>query len=354
MPISKTLPNNSVQQTSTNVESHAIYAALAGGVIGFITGLIVFSGGNVTLFERGISLGFVVAILGGVLAIATYLFVAIARLGRVNSAWGYIRHRVNIWTLALVHGLLAFLLYALLFYVVAQSFIGARLDVWASSTLTALAAGLACYAVYLSAKKINAVRVSVLLAIFLVSGTFISMLTASDPQWWYYHFSSLGASGGVSAYAFNATLIIAGLVVVALTKYITDDFAKLHTVHTKMNKIRRTTFQALLASMGIALAFVGAFVYDAFPLIHNISASGMAVLFLLIVLLLPWLMPQFNKAYFLASYLLLVALAIAVWLFASVQYFNLTVFELVAAAIIFTWLIVFVRNMAALLEDTCR
>jgi hypothetical membrane protein len=239
----------------------------------------------------------------------------------------------------------------LLFYIVGQSFIGAKLDVWASSVLTALAAGFASYVVYLSVERMNAVRVSMLLAAFLVSGTFISMLTASNPQWWYYHFSSLGASGGVSAYAFNATLIIAGLVVVALSKYITDDFLKLQGDDTKKGSARHVIFQTLLSGLGIALACVGAFVYDAFPLIHNVSASGMAVLFLLIIVPLPWLMPQFHRAYFLASYLLLAALIASVWLFAGVGYFNLTVFELVAAAIIFTWLVVFVRNLAALLED---
>lgn len=339
------------QKTNAHVESRAIYAALIGGVIGFGLGMIVFAGGDVTLFERGVSLGFVVAILGGSLALLTYLITALRGEARVKTLWRHILDHVNVWAIALVHGLLAFLMFALLFYVVSQSFIGATLDVWSSSILTALAAGVTCYITYLSAKRMDAVRISTMLAMFLLSGTFISMMTASDPHWWYYHFSSLGANGGVSAYAFNATLIIAGLVVVALTKYITDDFVKLDETKSKMNKARRVTFRVLLAGIGVAFALVGAFVYDAYPLIHNTAAGGMAVLFLFIVLALPWLMPQFHKAYFLASYLLLIALIVSVWLFASVGYFNLTVFELVAAAIIFTWLVVFVRNLAALLDD---
>ncbi len=341
------------QGASTKVESRAIYAAIIGGLIGFATGLFVFNGGNVSLFERGISLGFVSAILGGVLALLTYLVIDTGRIGKsgARSVWRYITDHIDTWALALVHGLLGFLVYALLFYIVGQSFIGAKLDVWSSSVLTALAAGFACYVTYLSAKQMNAVRISVLLAAFLLSGTFISMLTASNPHWWYYHFSSLGANGGISAYAFNATLIIAGLVVVALSKYITNDFMKLHKESTSTNKARRAIFQTLLSGIGVAFALVGAFVYDAFPLIHNTAAGGMAVLFLLIIVPLPWLMPQFHRAYYLASYLLLAALLVSVWLFASVGYFNLTVFELVAAAIIFTWLVVFVRNLAALLDD---
>lgn len=343
--------SESSSTTNARAESRAIYAALIGGAIGFVVGLVAFAGGHATLFERGISIGFVTAILGGVLALATYAYVDGKRIEKSDSAWGFMLSHIDTWAIALVHGLLAFLFYALLWYIVGQSFIGATLDQWAASVLTALMAGFACYVVYLSAVQMNAVRIAGILAAFLLSGTFISMLTASDPHWWYYHFSSLGANGGVSAYAFNATLIIAGLVVVALARLIAGDLAKLHGKQTQKNQVRRATFQVLLSGIGIAFALVGAFVYDVFPLIHNTAAGGMAVLFLAIVLLLPWLMPQFHKAYFLASYLLLAALLVSVWLFAVVGYFNLTVFELVAAGIIFTWLVVFVRNLAALLQD---
>lgn len=342
---------NPPSTTNAKSESRAIYAALIGGVVGFVVGLLAFSGGYATLFERGISIGFVTAILGGILALVTYAYVDGKRIEKSDSTWGFVLSHIDTWTIALVHGLLAFLFYAPLWYIVGQSFIGATLDMWAASVLTALMAGFACYVAYLSAVQMSAVRIAGILAAFLLSGTFISMLTAGDPHWWYYHFSSLGANGGVSAYAFNATLIIAGLVVVALARLIASDLAKLHGEQTRANQARRATFQVLLSGIGIAFALVGAFVYDTFPLIHNTAAGGMAVLFLAIVLLLPWLMPQFQKAYFLASYLLLGALCVSVWLFAVVGYFNLTVFELVAAAIIFVWLVVFVRNLAALLQD---
>lgn len=333
-------------------ESQAIYAALIAGAVGFVVGLVAFFERQVPIFDRGISLGSVVAILGGVVALLTYLIVGSKRGEKSKNPWQFITTHIDTWALALVHGLLVFLAGAVLFYIVGRSFIGVTLDMWAASVLTALAAGATGYAVYLSAKHMNAVMVSALLAMFLMSGTFVSMLTAGDPGWWYYHFSSLGAGGGVSGYAFNATLIIAGLVVVALTKYIGDDLARLDAKKTKWSTARYRTFEVLLATMGVALALVGAFTYDAFPAIHNTAAGGMAMLFLVIVLALPWLTPQFQKAYFVASYLLLGGLLASVWLFADVGYFNLTVFELMAFALIFTWLVVFVRHLAALLEDS--
>jgi len=46
-----------------------------------------------------------------------------------------------------------------------------------------------------------------------------------------------------------------------------------------------------------------------------------------------------------------VAVMICSWLFVGVGYLNLTTFELLAAGIIFAWLIVFVRHIAAGLAD---
>lgn len=338
----------------SSVESRAIYAAFVGGGLGACIGLLLFWGGNVSLFERAtVSLGFVSSILGGLVALVTYLIVAMKQASQARrSWWQYVKQHLSTWSLALVHGLLIFLTYALLFYIVSQSFIDAHIDRWSASVLLALATGFVSYVVYLSAATMTTIRVSMLLALFLLSGTFISMLTAGNPHWWDDHFSSLGAGGGVSGYAFNATLIIAGLVIVALSRYITDDFNKLQYGGQISQKAKVGIVQSILAGIGIALAFVGLFVYNEYPSIHNAAAAGMAFLFIGLVVALPWVAPGFTRAFFIASYALLGALLAGVWLFLGVQYFNLTVFELVAAAIIFTWLVVFVRNTAALLGDS--
>lgn len=335
------------------IESRAIYAAYIGGGVGFFTGLITFWGSDVSLFTKGFSLGFVGSILGGVVALITFLVVSAKLDDRTDkvSWWQYAKGHVSTWSLALVHALLVFLTYALLFYVVSESFKDAYIDMWSASVITALSTGFAAYIIMLSASTMTAVRVAMLLALFLLSGTFISMMTASDPHWWYVHFSSLGAGGGVSGYAFNATLIIAGLVIVALSRYITEDFNKLKHDGAISQKAKVGILQVLLTGIGLGLAGVGAFVYNEFPAIHNTSAGGMAFLFLGIVILLPLLTPGFTRAFFIASYSLLGALLVSVWLFARVGYLNLTMFEMMAAAIIFTWLVVFVRHVAAMLGD---
>lgn len=349
--LSKKPNGSSISQSST--ESRAIYAAFLGGGLGFLIGLVSFWGHDVSLFERGISLGFVGSILGGVTALITFLIVTILddKMPIAGQGWQRLKDMLSMGALALVHGLLIFLSYAMMFYVIKQSFRDATIDVWAASVILALSTGFAAYIVYLSAASMTAVRVSMLLALFLVSGALISMLTSSDPHWWYKHFSSLGAGSGVSGYAFNATLIIAGLVIVALTHYISEDFNRLKHSGTISQRSKVGILQGLLTGVGLMLAFVGMFVYDQFPLIHNSSAGGMAVMFLAIVTLLPVLTPGFTRAFFVASYALLAVLAVCYWLASNVHYLNLTMFELISASVIFIWVVIFVRHLAAMLDD---
>ena len=345
-----TISKQSSTDNSTNIESTAIYIALISGAVGFLVSLALFWGHTTALFTKGISIGFVASILAAVIALVIYVLTN-ARTARKASRKRKLSEHIGTWSIAIVHALLILLTYALIFFIVGRSFIGAEIDPFGSSTIVALATGMAGYITYLSAAQMNSMRIAVLLALFLVSGTFISMLSASDPNWWYVHFSSLGADSGVSSYAFNGTLIIAGVAMVGLTKHITDDFKKLQ--HEK-GLAKRTKAKALticIVGIGIMLALVGAFVYNVFPTIHNLAAGGMAIFFLLIILALPWLTPDFPKAFFVASYGLFAALLLSVWLYQTAGYFNLTIFELVAAAIIFTWLIVFVRYIAAMLED---
>lgn len=348
---------DAVDKNHSDVESRAIYSAFVGGGLGFLLGIPLFMSNSISLFERGLSVGYAGSIVGAFVALITYLIATSSQekiSKKTKTRWQEAKDYVATWSIALVHSLLIFLTYALLFYVISEAFKDALIDRWSASAILALSTGFASYVVYLSARTMTAVRVSMLLALFLLSGTFLSMMTASDPHWWDVHFSSLGAGGGVSGYAFNLTLIIAGIVIVALTRYITDDFKNLQHKGKISKKARVGILRILLAGVGLGLAGVGLFVYNEFPTIHNTSAGGMAFLFIGVVALLPVLTPGFTKAFFVASYLLLTALFVSVWLFLGVNYLNLTVFELLAAAIIFTWLVVFVRHLSALLSDESK
>ncbi len=99
-----------------------------------------------------------------------------------------------------------------------------------------------------------------------------------------------------------------------------------------------------LAIMGVMLACVGIFPVNVNMLLHNLSASGMALMFLLLLVGGPWIVRRMPRAYFLASWAFLAGLVASIALFAT-GYFGLTAFEIIVFALIFGWLAVFIRFM---------
>lgn len=349
--------NRPVEPTlsSRNIESRAIYYAGISGIVAFLISFVLFYPAIVPLFGRQ-SIGFMVSVIASLTALVIFFLVAeqqnMALAGGKLSLYRKFHVIFTTAALAFVHAAVVFLVFAAGYFLVQDAFKGLSLDSLTASILVAVSVALSSYAVYLAAVNITTVRVSSVLALFLVSGALTSMITAENPQWWEIHFSSLGGDDSFSSAAFNITLIVAGIVIVSLSDYIANDFAKLQHTHTKYIKDKANIVRIVLALIGMFLAFVGLFAYNEYPEIHNTSAGGMAIMFIGLVLGLPWLVPSFTRAFFMFSYGLMVGLVVCYWLFVGVGYLNLTAFELIAASIIFGWLVVFVRQIAADLSDT--
>lgn len=77
----------------------------------------------------------------------------------------------------------------------------------------------------------------------------------------------------------------------------------------------------------------------------------MVVLFFVLMIALRWLLPGFPRTFFLLGYSFLGCIVVAAVMFFPIGYYNLTAFELIAAAFIFGWLVIFVRNIAAVTAD---
>lgn len=241
------------------------------------------------------------------------------------------------------------LLTAIIFFVVSDAFTGLVLDGYISSVLVATTVAVTSYVVYLVGVGVSTVMIANALAVFLVAGVLVSMITADDPYWWQ-HLSSLGAGSGVSAFAFEMTLVMGGAVVACLAAYLSRDFQQLQSLNTQFTDTKIRTVQTLLALIGLFLAFVGYFPYDTNPAIHDNSASGMVVLFLALILGLRFLVPGMSRAFVLFSYVLMGVLIACLVLYV-IGYFNLTAFEIASFAIVFSWLVVFIRQVAAALVD---
>ena len=106
------------------------------------------------------------------------------------------------------------------------------------------------------------------------------MLGATDPHWWRLNLSALGMVRNASAAAFNGTLIVAGVMVTTIARYATAALS----VRESRDRRGRDIVRVGLILIGVLLACAGIFPVDRFFLLHNTVATGMTVVFSIIVL----------------------------------------------------------------------
>ncbi|MFC8799845.1 hypothetical protein ACFT2C_19085 [Promicromonospora sp. NPDC057138] len=327
-------------------ESSALLAGAGAFVLGALVGLFVFRDSGVPISGRG-SIGDFAAIGGALVAIAAFLFGCVLRRTQIrrDEAGGSGRPRLrwfDIAALALAHAVIALLGWIGLASVVGESFIGATAYSTAAAVLGGVALAVTAYLAFLSAVNLTPMMVSLVLALFLVVGAFTSMLSATDPYWWQENLSALGMTDDISAMAFNLTLIIAGVMVTTIAHYTTA-----YLPHSTPMEVRgRTLVRTALVLIGVLLACVGIFPVDDFLAAHNTAAIGMVIIYVTMVVSLRRLLPSMPRVFVLLGYIY-VGVIVILAVFFITGYYNLTAVELVAAVLIFSWIIVFLRSSGA-------
>ena len=342
-----------IRQPGADSQSEESSALLVGSValaLAALVALPIFWGRSAPISGPG-SLSQFVAISGGVVAILAFIagqLVARRRDGqgghahlRYDSRRGRLRW-FDIAAVALAHGLIALIGWVGIGDVIARSFLDAIVYPLAGMVLVAVGVALTAYVSYLSAVRLTPMSLSLVLAIFLVVGVFASMLTASDPHWWQENLSALGMTSDISSLAFNLTLIVAGVIVTTIAHYATAGLP------TRSERERRAcaVVRTALVIIGVFLACVGLFPVSEFFIIHNSVAIGMAVVYATLIVGLRWLIPGAPRAFLYLGYVYVAVIAVLAVFFAT-GYYNLTAVELVAAILIFSWMILFLRNTSA-------
>jgi hypothetical protein len=338
---------------ATNMESRESSALIVGAgafMLGAVVGLFVFWGRDAPISGRG-SVGDFVAIGGGLVAIAAFLLGGALRRAQARDvpAGGGTRphlHWFDVAAVSLAHAVIALLGWAGLASVLSRSFIGASLYSLSAGILAGVALAVTAYMVYLSAVNLSPMMLSLVLALFLAVGALASMLSATDPLWWQKNLSTLGISDDISALAFNLTLIIAGVIVTTIARYATAFLP--HA--TGAERRGRNLVRLALVLVGVFLACVGILPVDEFFAAHTAAACGMAIVYVAMVVSLRWLLPSMPRVFILLGYVY-VGVIVALAIFFITGYYNLTAVELVAAVLIFSWIIVFLRNTGASASD---
>lgn len=329
-------------------ESEAVYLSLGAGAVGAVYGLIVAIVAPSLMLAEGDPFAVWAAIGSAVVAAV----ISAAGYWRARSAPGQEWRRslpswkftVNTISVVIVHTVLAFLATFALYRVLALGFIGLPIITFWAVVLMAVTLGMTTYLVFLSVSHMTTQRMSSLLMAFIVIGTLTAMVTTPDPEWWMVHFSQLGTFDNLSSLIFNGTLIAGGLLVTTFAVYIANDMEVLTDAGVLTNARGKRIVPALFVVMGIMLACVGIFPVDDNLALHNISASGMAAMFLVLLIGGPSLLRGMPRTYFVASWAFLAATLASVILFIpAVGYFSLTAFEIIVFALIFGWIAVFIR-----------
>ncbi|MGW8481713.1 DUF998 domain-containing protein [Microbacterium sp. NPDC055903] len=342
-----------LHQVRGPVRSEAVYeaTALIVGTVFFVLGFLVafpmFFGHELAISGTG-SIGMYAAYGGAVTAVLAFVLGRVAaRPAEVDtdglrdgfSVPGDRLRWYDLAAIAFAHAAIAYLGWLGIAQLLERSFADAPVFAFPGAILVSVAFALTAYVTFLSAVALSPVVLSLVLAVFLVVGAFAAMLASSDPHWWRDNLSALGMSSNHASFAFNITLIIAGVMVTTISRYATAGLP----VTDHAARRGRTVVRGGLILMGIFLALVGVFPVDDFFLVHNTVATGMAVVFAVVVVGLPWFLPGIPRVFVVFGWVyVLVILMLAI--FFAVGYYNLTAVELIAAILIFSWIIVFLRT----------
>ncbi|MBA3678930.1 hypothetical protein H0W80_01915 [Candidatus Saccharibacteria bacterium] len=223
-----------------------------------------------------------------------------------------------------------------------------RMTDFSAALVVGIFATFTTYSIISTSVRLQSKDIVHALTLFITGGVFISMATAKNPLWWQINFSSLGTSGTISAYSFNITLVLSGLLLLCLTDYLLSDLQQVVKGNTATITKRTNTIKLLFVGISASLAGVGLFPWDIHPLLHTSSAYLLVVVFSILIIGLHKLVPNLSKSFFANSYGILVILVACFIMWQPFRYFNQTAFELIAFCLIFIWLVLFLRTITNL------
>ncbi|GAA2023551.1 hypothetical protein GCM10009819_02890 [Agromyces tropicus] len=322
--------------------------ALVAGAVSFAAvGLIaipVFDLGDAPISGPG-SIGEYAAVASAVVALVVFVAGSFSVARREGDRLGVLGV-LDVVALAIAHAVIALLTWTLLAAILERAFIDAPVFAIPLLVIAGSAGAVTAYVVFSSATHLDLLLLAIVLAVFLVEGMLASMLTASDPHWWAEHLSALGMTNDLSARTFNLTLIVAGFIVTTLARWATS------TVTTPHPHGRRNVLVCLVL-IGVLLAGVGIFPVDTHFWIHTASASGMAITFFVLVVALRRWVPGISRTFVVVGWAFMAVILLLVVYFV-IGLYTLTAVELVAGILVFTWIILFIRNVAAVGLDAGR
>ncbi|MFK4926732.1 DUF998 domain-containing protein [Lactococcus garvieae] len=280
-------------------------------------------------------------------------------IGFVTFLWVYAKQNTSpqkrmlsrireLVTISLAYTLIVFAIQALIWYILGMTFVGVTLDRFTASFVAALFSAIVFYFLILFAASVKISHLIILLFITFIGGIFLSMATNGKNAWWQYNFSFLGTGEAKNQWQFNFTMIFSALMLLTITDYLFMDFQKSDLYNFKVKIV-----QAFYYIIALFIAGVGIFPAQSWTMtFHNASAYGIVLCIIILIVLSKYLLPQISREFLSMSAIVFIALVTSAILFLKVHYLSLTVFEIIAFAISFTWLVLMINALQKMLHES--
>jgi hypothetical membrane protein len=232
--------------------------------------------------------------------------------------------------------------------VLATGLQGLELPAIGGGVFTGIAAALGGRFAFRTGIRLTTRDIASLMVAFLIIGTLFAMLTASDPAWWSRSFSDLGV--GTHGWAFNGTVIMAGLLIATTGSYLGRD------LHRMLGDAALRGIAAVViawAGAGIGLAAVGLLPLNEVPFSHSVAAFTTLGLILAGVVTTTVLMGDLRMLRAL-TVVLVVLVVVAVLLAFAVHVLSVAGLEAVVVGLVLLWLSTLTQLLCILAPDASR
>lgn len=344
------------------VESRALLAGGLAALFALIVGLIGFDGYRPSLAgDRSVAV--FASVTSGIAAGAGFVAGYLQTIRGTHSwLWArpLARQILDGAALVVVHASIAVMSSLVVFRIFQDAFFGLTVDSYAGGVMLAITSGIAAYAAYDSGARINASTLALLLAVFMASGMLVSMLAAENPLWWHIMFSELGTgtAGLTSFWTFNTTITTSGVILTTLSAFVTRDLKlwadALDRQDEDAGRTRRRFLRPRagvvrwsLIGIGLCMVGIGLVSLHVSEPVHTFFVRMLTAILLVLLLGIAAWAPGYPRAFYVFTYAAVGLLAGAAYLWFPLRYYNLTALELAAAGIVFSWLVVFIRNTTA-------
>lgn len=323
----------------------AFWATLGSFSLGAIAALVVFWNG-VRPFAGDGSVVVVAAIISAVVAALAFVVSSLLhRRGETQfmPTWQKWVSHLSFVALTAAFGGVTGLSVLLAGQLLGTGLPGLELGAIGGALVTGVATALGGRLAFQAATDLGTSDLAVLLFTFLLVGTVVAMLTEAEPTWWERNYSQLGI--GDAAWAFNGTLVVAGLLVGTIGSYIGRD---LHRLLDDSAIPKIATVVGIWVLAGLALAAVGWFPLDTQPVPHLIAAFAALALLIGAAGWTQYVLPSTPFVLKAVTTLVVVLVTVALLLTFAFPVLTATALESAVVGLALLWLTTFVRVLSIL------